>query len=722
MELMASVKRALKNTSSFPILILLGFSIVIVLTLFSPIVDDMTEGSTTVSFRVGSSVWWDACVPVRWDIEGIHAVYLNGEGHIGHWEEMSCRSHGDSPELTVTLRDGSQRTFGPAAVWATRCKAILQVIAAVLLLGSVRANRTTTGNSQDIGFIAGSKGLVAALVFGVIAVLIPRNVLEQIAPQFASIVKVSESIFQISGGFVQLFIFACLIAALYWFVVPRRVRNLLLCFCSILALLLLGASLEFALLAGVMVIATHVASFSPVQVENHADKGDSTLVQIVAVIYLMLVEAIALISALWFNVWTVIANPIVVGGLFLFTVLLILGVARKGRITTRRASPANSAPGVRPAPVPIAGQVIFGAWFLGIAMYYLPTVWRAVSTQLTSILALLYFGVFVLIGAWILENGHRVKYRRILAYATICSILLAFVFDKWPLLHNGAAFLGWIGFSYFAFRLLHVLLDSLNKRYCEASPLEMLVYALFYPVLLIGPIDRLPRFLKDLRESDQPFAWKFIIAGLTRIAIGAIKKFFIADILLAPLALGISLPLPYNFTSAWTQVIAYSFYILFDFSGYIDIALGIGYLVGFTLPENFDSPYAKPNITRFWQAWHITLSDWLRTYVFFRLSGRLMRTTLRTHPNMVVFLSQMITMLLIGLWHGITMNFALSGIWHGVGLFVHKIYTDHSRKYTYRIASYPRLQSFYTFWGMALTFVFVSLGWVFFCAARFSRI
>jgi D-alanyl-lipoteichoic acid acyltransferase DltB (MBOAT superfamily) len=259
-----------------------------------------------------------------------------------------------------------------------------------------------------------------------------------------------------------------------------------------------------------------------------------------------------------------------------------------------------------------------------------------------------------------------------------------------------------------------VLIDGLNNRPTDASLLEILVYVLFFPALLVGPIDRLPRFLKDLRKTDRQFSWTFIVVGLTRIAIGVLKKFVVADILLAPLALGVISPLPYNATNAWTQVLAYSLYILFDFSGYIDIAIGIGIMLGFTLPENFDSPYSKINITRFWQAWHITLSNWLRTYIFFPLSGRMMRTKLRKHPNVIIFVAQMTTMVSVGLWHGITMNFFLWGVWHGVGLFLHKLYSDQTKPYLPRLAAYPVLHSAYTFAGWAVTFIFVSLGWVFF--------
>jgi len=702
------INRALKTANVSTVLIILVFAITIILTLYFPVVIDTTVGGATVNFQVNSALWYSECIPVHWDVEGIKEVHLNQAGQAGHGEDVSCTRNDILPELRVKFVNDSMRSFGPEAILAVRYKALFQLIAAVILLLTIRSVQTRT--PFQVSKLAGP------MLFGILTIFVPRSVLEPIAPLVESLFTSSLNVFHLADGIVPLVLFACLIATLYWFVVPRRWRYALLGLSSVLALLLLGASLEFTVLALVLVVITHIAG-SRIATPTEETARPNRPVQIAAFFYILLVELLVLNAALWTGFGAIFSNPLVLASLFVITVFLSVPVIRqmpKLNIGAKSASEKQS------APLSMSLQLIFGLWSLWIVGHFIPLSLTILTTQILSILILLYLGVFVLVATRILERGHIILHRRILAYTTICVIVLAFLFGKWPLLSVGTSFVGWIGFSYFAFRLLHVLIDSLNRRFYDVSPQEMIIYALFYPALLVGPIDRLPLFLKNLRAGDQQFSWKFVAAGLTRIAIGTLKKFLVADILLAPLALGIGSPPPYNTINAWTQVIVYSFYILLDFSGYIDIVLGIGYLVGFTLPENFDSPYLKTNLVQFWQAWHITLSNWLRSYIFFPLSGRLLRSSLRKHPNIVVFIAQMTTMLLIGLWHGITINFAMWGIWHGIGLFLHKLYSDRSKRYVLQLADYPTLHSLYSFGGWAVTFAFVSLGWVFFALPNIS--
>src|SRR5258706_3969043 len=159
---------------------------------------------------------------------------------------------------------------------------------------------------------------------------------------------------------------------------------------------------------------------------------------------------------------------------------------------------------------------------------------------------------------------------------------------------------------------------------------------------------------------------------------------------------------------------AYAFRLFLDFSGYSDIAIGIGILFGLKLPENFDRPYLKDNITTFWQSWHMTLSTWARNYVFTPLSRIMMGRPRKPSPVVVVLVTQVATMVAIGLWHGITLNFVIWGLWHGIGLWVHKIYTDRTRVFYQNLNEHPRLRSLAHWVGILLTFHFVVLGWVWF--------
>jgi alginate O-acetyltransferase complex protein AlgI len=164
----------------------------------------------------------------------------------------------------------------------------------------------------------------------------------------------------------------------------------------------------------------------------------------------------------------------------------------------------------------------------------------------------------------------------------------------------------------------------------------------------------------------------------------------------------------------WLMVYAYAFRLFFDFSGYSDIAIGIGMLSGIRLPENFTAPYTKRNITAFWNSWHITLSTWFRNYFFTPLSRALMGTPLRSRRLLIIFVAQVCTMILIGMWHGIALNFVLWGAWHGIGLWAHHWITEHSRDWDEYVQARPRLARAIHILSVLVTFHYVALGWIFF--------
>jgi D-alanyl-lipoteichoic acid acyltransferase DltB (MBOAT superfamily) len=222
----------------------------------------------------------------------------------------------------------------------------------------------------------------------------------------------------------------------------------------------------------------------------------------------------------------------------------------------------------------------------------------------------------------------------------------------------------WLGFSFLAFRLLHVLRDHQTGRLPEYTLDEFVTYAIFYPSYPSGPIDRSQRFIQaDLRNPERLGADHLVLGG-KRIIIGAFKKFVLAD----SLALFALSPENASQTSStlwlWVLLYAYGLRLYFDFSGYTDIAIGTAKLLNIHLPENFASPYTKVNITAFWNSWHITLAQWFRAYIFNPLT-RFLRGKPEFFPAwLIILLGQLSTMLLIGLWHGITWNFAIWGLWH----------------------------------------------------------
>ncbi|MHB8087909.1 MAG: MBOAT family O-acyltransferase [Anaerolineaceae bacterium] len=273
--------------------------------------------------------------------------------------------------------------------------------------------------------------------------------------------------------------------------------------------------------------------------------------------------------------------------------------------------------------------------------------------------------------------------------------------------------LRWLGFSYIAFRLIHTLRDRQNGRLPAMMLDEYIIYMLFFPAISAGPIDRSERFIKDLRQPFIPSA--DVLGGASkRFVIGLLKKFVAAD-LLAMIALNAANAAQINSTGwAWILVYAYAFQIFFDFSGYTDIAISMGLLMGIKQPENFNAPYLKPNLTQFWNNWHMTLTQWFRAY-FFNPLTRSLRSSKKPVPVWaVILITQLTTMTLIGLWHGITLNFVLWGLWHGLGIFIQNRWSDWTKPLSARIQQRPVLNKVVTIFTTLFTFQFVALGWVWF--------
>jgi D-alanyl-lipoteichoic acid acyltransferase DltB (MBOAT superfamily) len=308
-------------------------------------------------------------------------------------------------------------------------------------------------------------------------------------------------------------------------------------------------------------------------------------------------------------------------------------------------------------------------------------------------------------------------------------IVLVFVVIKTPQLQQGAVtFLRsarassasladipftWLGFSYVAFRLLHTIRDRQAGRLPAVRLGEFVNYVIFFPAYTAGPIDRVERFVEDLRKPVSLSNEDWLDAG-SRIVVGLFKKFVVADLLAVISVSNLLVDYVRSPGWMWLLVYAYAFRIYFDFSGYTDMAVGMGRLLGVKLPENFNAPYLKQNIALFWNAWHMSLTQWFRAYIFNPLS-RLLRSGRWAPPTwLAILLTQVVTMVLIGLWHGVTVGFALWGLWHGLGLFLHNRWVVLTREWwgRHEISIAARRASAIA--GGLLTFHFVAVGWLFF--------
>ena len=260
-----------------------------------------------------------------------------------------------------------------------------------------------------------------------------------------------------------------------------------------------------------------------------------------------------------------------------------------------------------------------------------------------------------------------------------------------------------IGISFFSFQLISYLVDRMRGNAPIYPFRSFALFVLLYPHLIAGPIVRhnelVPQFAADPRRDG---LWARMGIGLVIFTVGFAKKVLLADQLAT-----ITDPLfsqattrALDFGEAWTAALAFSFQLFLDFSAYTEMAIGSALIFGLILPENFRRPYLATNIRDFWGRWHISLSNFLRDYLYIPLGGN-------RHGALVYVCATMATMSLCGLWHGAGWTFVFWGLWHGIGLIVCRGWQQLKRPL-------PGAA------GWVLTMLFVLVGWVLFRAANFS--
>ncbi len=221
-----------------------------------------------------------------------------------------------------------------------------------------------------------------------------------------------------------------------------------------------------------------------------------------------------------------------------------------------------------------------------------------------------------------------------------------------------------VGISFFTFQGLSYIID-VYKREVQADKgfLDIALYIAMFPQLVAGPIVK----YRDIHEQlkTRKITPEIFCIGIQRFAVGLAKKVLIADVLGQTAdkifnAAGVGMDVP----TAWLGIVCYTLQIYFDFSGYSDMAIGLGRMLGFTYKENFDYPYISKSITEFWRRWHISLSTWFKEYLYIPLGGN-------RRGN--VYLHLWIVFLVTGIWHGAAWNFVLWGIWHGIFIVAERV-------------------------------------------------
>ena len=254
-----------------------------------------------------------------------------------------------------------------------------------------------------------------------------------------------------------------------------------------------------------------------------------------------------------------------------------------------------------------------------------------------------------------------------------------------------------LGISFFTFQQLSFVIDSYYRKNLRYDFLSYSLFVTFFPQLIAGPIvlptEMLPQFES---EENKKINWANMNRGLYIFSIGLAKKVIIADSIASFANAGFDMMESLNFVEAWLTSISYTLQLYFDFSGYCDMAIGIGLMFNILLPINFNSPYKSTNIQEFWQKWHMTLGRFLANYLYIPLGGN-RKGEKRTLLNLLI------VFLVSGIWHGAGWNFIIWGMLHGICILIHRVWKNSKRKMN-------------KFIGWLITMNLVNIFWVFFRA------
>jgi alginate O-acetyltransferase complex protein AlgI len=268
-----------------------------------------------------------------------------------------------------------------------------------------------------------------------------------------------------------------------------------------------------------------------------------------------------------------------------------------------------------------------------------------------------------------------------------------------------------IGISFYTFQSMSYTLDVYRKEIqAERDFWRYATFVSFFPQLVAGPIVRAKTFLPQFQNGDKVFTWNRFTEGLAQVLWGFFKKVAIADSLAPFVDQIFGFPNNFSSLSVLIGVILYAFQIYCDFSGYSNIACGLAQMLGFDFPWNFRTPYFSKNFSEFWTRWHISLSSWLRDYLYISLGGN-------RGGKWMTYRNNMLTMVIGGLWHGANWTFVFWGFLHGSYLILQRLIAPPLSK----IESFLRLpQWFIQTYSMLCVFTLTSFAWIFFRAKDFT--
>ncbi len=308
---------------------------------------------------------------------------------------------------------------------------------------------------------------------------------------------------------------------------------------------------------------------------------------------------------------------------------------------------------------------------------------------------------------------HTLRSRRqLVLHCLVLTAILLYGLRQLPTTESlfAVGILPLVGLSYVYLRVLHVLIDVWNGRLERPGIAEFLTYLLPFHQLYAGPIERFSDYRRHASRPLAPLSDGLTLRALNRLTSGLVKQYVIVVLLKESLGFAFTR----NGLPLWLEVDLHAVYVYLNFSGYMDIIIGIGMLAGWTPPENFNWPYLSRNLIKFWTRWHITLSYWIRDYIFIPLNLALQRRLGRNARMLAGAVSYLVAMVFCGWWHRPDLQFALWGAIQGLGIIACKLYESMLRRTlsaaamkAYRSSTMAAVAAgFVTFQFVAISFVF----------------
>jgi membrane protein involved in D-alanine export len=340
------------------------------------------------------------------------------------------------------------------------------------------------------------------------------------------------------------------------------------------------------------------------------------------------------------------------------------------------------------------------------------------ASNLQGTIALILFIIWQIILIYGYIHYRRKANGAIIFYVAVFLSILPLVLSKLMPYFSQVNWIGFLGISYLTFKGTQLIMETRDGLIKKVPPLfQLLYFLLFFPTISSGPIDRYRRFEKDVQREIQGEEYKVLLyEGINKIFLGFLYKYIIGYSINHFFIANLRFIAHSQFQHHLYYMYAYSFYLFFDFAGYSAFAIGVSYLMGIKSPENFNRPFISRNIKDFWNRWHLSLSFWFRDYVYMRFVFWMTKKKWIKNRNVVSNLGYVLLFMIMGVWHGLEIQYILYGIYHALLMVLYNSFEQFNKKHKW----WPQ-NKFTHILAIVITFHFVCFGFYLFSGQLFKE-